>query len=52
MGSEVASADERRAERLGHVAQRLKYGSSTVRRMTAVKRVSHVARTRAAVAGH
>jgi hypothetical protein len=49
MRSEVAGADERRAERLRHVAQRLKYGSSTVTRMTAVKRVTHVASTSTAV---
>jgi hypothetical protein len=44
MRSEVAGADERRAERLRHIAQRLKYGCSTVTRMTAVKRVAHVKR--------
>jgi hypothetical protein len=42
MRSEMAGKDERRAERLRHVAQRLRYGSSTVTRMTPVKRVAHV----------
>jgi hypothetical protein len=42
MRSDVAGADGRRVERLRHVAQRLKYGSSTVRRMTAMKRVTYV----------
>jgi hypothetical protein len=38
----MAGDDERRAERLRQVAQRLKYGSSTLTRMTPVKRVAHV----------
>jgi hypothetical protein len=42
MRSDVAGAEGRRAERLRHVAQLLKYGSSTVTRMTAMKRVTYV----------
>jgi hypothetical protein len=36
--------DERRAEKLRHVGQRIKHGSSMVTRMSAVKRAAHVKR--------
>jgi hypothetical protein len=38
--------DERRAEKLGQVARRIKHGPSMVRRMTPVKRAAHVERQR------
>ena len=38
--------DARRAEKLRHVGQRIKNGSSMVTRMTPVKRAAHVKRQR------
>jgi hypothetical protein len=44
MKSERQREDERRAEKLGQVARRIKHGPSMVRRMTSVKRAVHVRR--------
>jgi hypothetical protein len=44
MRSEVVRNDERRAEKLRRVGQRIKNGSSMVTRMTPVKRAARVKR--------
>jgi hypothetical protein len=44
MRIEMVRNDERRAEKLRHVGQRIKNGSSMVTRMTPVKRTAHVNR--------
>jgi hypothetical protein len=44
MRSEMVRNDERRAEKLRQVGQRIKNGSSMVTRMTPVKRAAHVKR--------
>jgi hypothetical protein len=46
MRSARAAKDERRAARLRQVARHLEYGSSTVIRMTPVKRAAQVMRER------